>query len=144
MAIKTFVKFIVHFEKFPSLLQSARNTQTKKDLRATKKKRLTTDSKPKSVAPPAAEKNSEDNPQSWRSSCTLPATSATSMATMIEQKLVNAVSSYEPLVLTRCKSKPMKTVATKLMLESCFWKNVVQKLEPHRRATVGGIPRRMH
>ncbi|KAL2502293.1 uncharacterized protein Fot_36141 [Forsythia ovata] len=113
----------------------ARNTQTKKDLRATKK--VSHDNRAK----PTSEKNSEDNPQSQRSSCTLPATSATSMATMIEQKLV---SSYEPLVLTRCKTKPMKTAAAKLMLESCFWKNAVRKLEPHRRATVGGIPRRMH
>ncbi|KAL2462470.1 uncharacterized protein Fot_53707 [Forsythia ovata] len=108
------------------------------------KKRLTTDSKPKSIVSPAAEKNSEDNPQPRRSSCTLPTTSVASMTTMIEQKLVNAVSSYEPLVLTWCKSEPMKTAATKLMLESCFWKNAVGKLEPHRRATMCGIPLRMH
>ncbi|KAL2476382.1 Uncharacterized protein Adt_37118 [Abeliophyllum distichum] len=101
------------------------------------KKRLTTDSKPKPIAPLEAEKNSEDIPQPRRSSCTLPATSAASMATMIEQKLVNAVSSYEPLVLTRCKSEPMKTAAAKLMPESCFWKNAVGKIEPHSRATVG-------
>ncbi|KAL2496385.1 hypothetical protein Fot_40194 [Forsythia ovata] len=100
------------------------------------KKRVTNDSKPKPIAPPAAEKNSEDNPQPRRSSCSLPATSAVSMATMIEQKLVNAVS-YEPLELTRCKSEPMKTAAAKLMPESCFWKNTVGKLEPYRQATVG-------
>ncbi|KAL2502486.1 uncharacterized protein Fot_36334 [Forsythia ovata] len=79
------------------------------------KKRLTTDSKPKSIVLPAAERNSEDNPQPRRSLCTLPTTSAASMATMIEQKLVNVVSSYEPLVLTRCKSEPMKITAAKLM-----------------------------
>ncbi|KAL2502217.1 uncharacterized protein Fot_36065 [Forsythia ovata] len=79
------------------------------------KKRLTTDSKPKSIVLPAAERNSEDNPQPQRSSCTLPTTSAASMATVIEQKLENVVSSYEPLVLTRCKSEPMKITAAKLM-----------------------------
>ncbi|KAL2515909.1 hypothetical protein Fot_29880 [Forsythia ovata] len=84
------------------------------------KKRLTTNYKPKSIVPPSAEKNSEDNSQPRWSSCTLPATSAVSMATMIEQKLVNAMSSYEPLVLIRCKSEPMKTAAVKLMPESCF------------------------
>ncbi|KAL2488416.1 uncharacterized protein Fot_41708 [Forsythia ovata] len=103
------------------------------------KKRLTTDSKPKSIVPLAAEKNSEDNPQPRWSSCTMPAMSAASMATMIEQKLVNAVSSYEPLVLTRCTFEPMKTAAAKLMPESCLWKNAVGKLEPHRQATVVGI-----
>lgn len=75
-----------------------------------------------------------------RSSCSFPATGvspAISMATMIEQKLVNAVA-YEPLVLTRCKSEPMRTVAggtAKLVPETCFWKNM--KIEPHRRATFG-------
>ncbi|OVA00011.1 hypothetical protein BVC80_8595g20 [Macleaya cordata] len=49
------------------------------------------------------------------------------MATMIEQKLVNAVA-YEPFVLTRCKSEPMRSSA-KLAPEACFWKNM--KLEPH-------------
>ncbi|KAL3323287.1 hypothetical protein AABB24_040416 [Solanum stoloniferum] len=75
-----------------------------------------------------------------RSSCSFPATGvspAMSMATMIEQKLVNAVA-YEPLVLTRCKSEPMRTAAgvtAKLVPETCFWKNM--KIEPHRRATFG-------
>ncbi|KAA8523946.1 hypothetical protein F0562_010369 [Nyssa sinensis] len=72
-----------------------------------------------------------------RSSCCLPAPAAAvacvSMAKMIEQKLVNAVA-YEPLVLTRCKSEPMRR-AVKLAPESCVWKN--RKLEPHRRATLG-------
>ncbi|PSS15982.1 Tropomyosin like [Actinidia chinensis var. chinensis] len=75
------------------------------------KKRISTDSNP---APP-------------RSSCSV------SMAAMIEQRLVNAVA-YEPLVLTRCKSEPMRTAAGKLAPETCFWKN--RKLEPHGRATV--------
>ncbi|XP_049405689.1 outer spore wall assembly protein SHE10-like [Solanum stenotomum] len=75
-----------------------------------------------------------------RSSCSFPATGvspAMSMATMIEQKLVNSVA-YEPLVLTRCKSEPMRTAAgvtAKLVPETCFWKNM--KIEPHRRATFG-------
>ncbi|CAN4096969.1 unnamed protein product [Withania somnifera] len=66
-----------------------------------------------------------------RSSCSLP---AMSMATMIEQKLLNTLA-YEPLVLTRCKSEPMRIVAAKLEPETCFWKN--RKIEPHRRATFG-------
>ncbi|PIN15722.1 hypothetical protein CDL12_11618 [Handroanthus impetiginosus] len=96
------------------------------------KKRLSIDSKPKP----------EDNDQQLlqqppRSSCSLPAAAAAaSMATMIEQKLVNAVA-YEPFVLTRCKSEPMRTAAAKLIPESCFWKNAMRKLEPHRRATLG-------
>ncbi|XAR68305.1 hypothetical protein NMG60_11003388 [Bertholletia excelsa] len=71
-----------------------------------------------------------------RSSCSLPAPApAMTMAAMIEQKLVNAVA-YEPFVLTRCKSEPMRTAAAKLAPEKCFWKN--RKLhEPHRRATFG-------
>ncbi|XP_020550214.1 LOW QUALITY PROTEIN: uncharacterized protein LOC110012128 [Sesamum indicum] len=44
---------------------------------------------------------------------------------------------HEPFVLTRCKSEPMRTAAAKLMPESCFWKNAIRKLEPHRRATLG-------
>ncbi|KAL4619737.1 hypothetical protein ACB092_06G101900 [Castanea dentata] len=56
-----------------------------------------------------------------------------SMATMIEQKLVGA-KGYEPFVLTRCKSEPMRSSA-KLMPEPCFWKN--RNLEPHRPATLG-------
>ncbi|KAI3976104.1 hypothetical protein MKX01_016787 [Papaver californicum] len=55
------------------------------------------------------------------------ATSSSAMATMIEKKLVNAVA-YEPLVLTRCNSEPMRSSA-KLAPEACFWKNM--KLEPH-------------
>ncbi|XP_059277850.1 uncharacterized protein LOC132032050 [Lycium ferocissimum] len=52
------------------------------------------------------------------------------LSTMIEQKLVNA-KAYEPFVLTRCKSEPMRTAP-----ESCFWKN--RKIhEPHRRDKFG-------
>ncbi|CAI9088733.1 OLC1v1023154C1 [Oldenlandia corymbosa var. corymbosa] len=69
-----------------------------------------------------------------RSSCSLPAAAAVSMAAMIEQKLVNAVG-YEPFVLTRCKSEPMRTAAAKLLPEACCWNN--RKLEPHRNATFG-------
>ncbi|KAM3696862.1 hypothetical protein ACJW30_06G071600 [Castanea mollissima] len=76
-----------------------------------------------------------------RSSCSFPAAVAAaaapgagvSMATMIEQKLVGA-KGYEPFVLTRCKSEPMRSSA-KLMPEPCFWKN--RNLEPHRPATLG-------
>ncbi|KAK1431017.1 hypothetical protein QVD17_14207 [Tagetes erecta] len=67
-----------------------------------------------------------------RSSCSLPAPS--SMAEVLEQKLVNAVG-YEPFVLTRCKSEPMRTAAAKLAPDNCFWKN--RKLEPLRRASFG-------
>ncbi|KAJ9551442.1 hypothetical protein OSB04_015487 [Centaurea solstitialis] len=70
--------------------------------------------------------------QPGRSSCSLPA--PPSMAEMLEQKLVNAVG-YEPFVLTRCKSEPMRTAAAKLAPDSCFWKN--RKLEPLRRASFG-------
>ncbi|KAL2472803.1 uncharacterized protein Fot_48539 [Forsythia ovata] len=104
------------------------------------KKKLVPDSKPKPISVPP--QNSSDNNQKHlqqppRSSCSLPAaTAAASMASMIEQKLVNAVG-YEPFVLTRCKSEPMRTAAAKLLPESCFWKNAMRKLEPHRRATFG-------
>nr|GMC74697.1 FK506-binding protein 5-like isoform X2 [Ipomoea batatas] len=112
------------------------------------KKRLSTDTKKSSSAttnpaPPPENKNHHllQPPRSScslppRSSCSLPAATAVSgvsMASMIEQKLVNAVG-YEPFVLTRCKSEPMRTAA-KLAAEPCFWKN--RKLEPHRRATFG-------
>ncbi|PSR95702.1 RING finger protein [Actinidia chinensis var. chinensis] len=74
------------------------------------------------------------NPPPPRSSCSLPATAAVSMAAVIEQKLAVAAA-YEPLVLKRCKSEPMRTAPAKLAPETCFWKN--RKLEPHRRATLG-------
>ncbi|KAK2968401.1 hypothetical protein RJ640_004407 [Escallonia rubra] len=96
------------------------------------KKRVSIDSD----RPPAQQHVPQQQPR--RSSCSLPATAAAvagmSMATMIEQKLVNAVG-YEPFVLTRCKSEPMRTAASKLVPDSCFWKN--RKLEPHRRSAFG-------
>ncbi|XP_024979122.1 uncharacterized protein LOC112516343 [Cynara cardunculus var. scolymus] len=55
-----------------------------------------------------------------RSSCSFPA--PPSMAAMLEQKLADAMG-YEPFVLTRCKSEPMKTAAAKLLPESCVWEN---------------------
>ncbi|XP_006852558.2 probable serine/threonine-protein kinase kinX [Amborella trichopoda] len=45
-------------------------------------------------------------------------TTVASMAKAIEQKLINA---YEPFVLTRCKSEPMRSSA-RLAPEACFWK----------------------
>nr|XP_043620106.1 aspartic and glutamic acid-rich protein-like [Erigeron canadensis] len=69
--------------------------------------------------------------QPARSSCSFPA--PLSMATLLEQKLVNTIG-YEPLVLTRCKSEPMRTAAAKLRPDTCYWKN---KLEPPRRASFG-------
>ncbi|WJX73227.1 hypothetical protein P8452_57035 [Trifolium repens] len=69
-----------------------------------------------------------------RSSCSFPVTGSgagMSMATMIEQKLMGCSKSrngYEPFVLKRCKSEPMRS-ATKLAPEACFWNN--RKLEPH-------------
>lgn len=68
-----------------------------------------------------------------RSSCSFPI----SMASLIEKKLVSAVA-YEPFVLTRCKSEPMRTASAKLGAPqevACFWKN--SKIEPHRPATCG-------
>ncbi|CAA3020936.1 Hypothetical predicted protein [Olea europaea subsp. europaea] len=103
-------------------------------------KKLIPDSKPKPISLPP-QNNSYNNQkhlqQPPRSSCSLPAAAAAaSMATIIEQKLVNAVG-YEPFVLTRCKSEPMRTAAAKLLLESCYWKNAMRKLETHRPATFG-------
>ncbi|KDP45853.1 hypothetical protein JCGZ_15297 [Jatropha curcas] len=74
-----------------------------------------------------------------RSSCSYPAkpppraAGAESMSTAIEKKLVGT-KGYEPFVLTRCKSEPMRS-ASKLAPDACFWKN--RKLEPHRPATLG-------
>ncbi|XP_076886860.1 uncharacterized protein LOC143536836 [Bidens hawaiensis] len=70
--------------------------------------------------------------QPARSSCSFPA--APSMAMVIEQKLANAVG-YEPFVLTRCKSEPMKTAAAKLLQESCVLEN--RKLGLERLSRVG-------
>ncbi|XP_071689085.1 uncharacterized protein [Rutidosis leptorrhynchoides] len=70
--------------------------------------------------------------QPGRSSCSLPA--APSMAAVLGQKLADAVG-YEPFVLTRCKSEPMKTAAAKLLPESCVWEN--RKVERLSRVTFG-------
>ncbi|KAH0744229.1 hypothetical protein KY290_032222 [Solanum tuberosum] len=91
------------------------------------KRRRSTDTKP-------TEHRNKHLLQPPRSSCSLPAATGMSMTTMIEQKLVNAAA-YEPFVLTRCKSEPMRTTATKLTPENCCWKN--RKIEPHRPATFG-------
>ncbi|GAU29667.1 hypothetical protein TSUD_53190 [Trifolium subterraneum] len=75
-----------------------------------------------------------------RSSCSFPVTgngAGMSMATLIEQKLVGCSKSrngYEPFVLKRCKSEPMRS-ATKLAPEACFWNN--RKLEPPASLGVG-------
>ncbi|KAJ6724637.1 CHLOROPLAST PROTEIN HCF243-RELATED [Salix viminalis] len=76
-----------------------------------------------------------------RSSCSYPAkppsrgAGTESMSRMIEQKLAGA-KAYEPFVLKRCKSEPMRS-ASKLAAEACFWKN--RKLEPHRPAATLGV-----
>ncbi|XP_057456107.1 uncharacterized protein LOC130747253 [Lotus japonicus] len=71
-----------------------------------------------------------------RSSCSFPAGGGggMSMAMMIEQKLVGSHNGYEPFVLTRCKSEPMRSAA-KLAPEACFWNN--RKLEPTAPLGVG-------
>ncbi|XP_059282468.1 uncharacterized protein LOC132036209 [Lycium ferocissimum] len=92
------------------------------------KRRRSTDTRP------PMEHRNKQLLQPPRSSCSLPAVGGMSMATMIEQKLVNAAA-YEPCVLTRCKSEPMRTAAAKLTPENCCWKN--RKIEPHRPATFG-------
>ncbi|CAA0816010.1 Unknown protein [Striga hermonthica] len=100
-------------------------------------RRLSADSRPADGKLPAAANSAEHPRQPPRSSCSLPAAAAAaSMAAVIEQKLASAVG-YEPFVLTRCKSEPMRTAAAKLMPESCFWKNAVRKMEPHRRSALG-------
>ncbi|CAJ1957459.1 unnamed protein product [Sphenostylis stenocarpa] len=76
-----------------------------------------------------------------RSSCSFPTAggaAGVSMAAMIEQKLVGSKSGngYEPFVLTRCKSEPMRS-STKLAPEACFWNN--RKLEPHPPAAQLGV-----
>ncbi|CAN6690991.1 unnamed protein product [Malus baccata var. baccata] len=71
-----------------------------------------------------------------RSSCSFPVQEGpVSMATMIGQKLVGSAG-YEPFVLTRCKSEPMRSAAKLAAApEMCFWKN--RKLEQHRQAAMG-------
>ncbi|CAI9773513.1 unnamed protein product [Fraxinus pennsylvanica] len=119
----------------PERPANKKSTRNGCDHESMKKKLIPDSSKPKPIS--TCENNQKQLQQPPRSSCSLPAAAAAaSMATMIEKKLVNAVG-YEPFVLTRCKSEPMRTAAAKLMPESCYWKNAMRKLEPHRRATFG-------
>ncbi|KAG6755148.1 hypothetical protein POTOM_040964 [Populus tomentosa] len=103
------------------------------------KKRVSIDIKHAQVYNNGNNSNSLQQPR--RSSCSYPAkpparcAGTESMSTMIEQKLVGA-KAYEPFVLTRCKSEPMRS-ASKLATEACFWKN--RKLEPHRPAATLGV-----
>jgi len=101
-------------------------------------KRLTGETYTKSKPKP---KPSPSLMQPPRSSCSFPAVggaAGVSMATMIEQKLMGSKSGngYEPFVLTRCKSEPMRSSA-KLAPEACFWNN--RKLEPHPPAAQLGV-----
>ncbi|KAB2605566.1 hypothetical protein D8674_005283 [Pyrus ussuriensis x Pyrus communis] len=92
------------------------------------KKRVSIDSKPP-LAPVVQQPVMMQPP---RSSCSFP---VQSMATMIGQKLVGSAG-YEPFVLTRCKSEPMRSAAKLAAApETCFWKN--RKLEQHRQAAMG-------
>ncbi|XP_031253217.1 RNA-binding protein 25 [Pistacia vera] len=100
------------------------------------KRRISIDSKP-----PQLHNINQQLMQPPRSSCSFPAApplppthGAASMNSQIEQKLAGAKQPYEPFVLTRCKSEPMRSSA-KFAPEACFWKN--RKLEPHRPGTVG-------
>nr|GEW54864.1 hypothetical protein [Tanacetum cinerariifolium] len=67
--------------------------------------------------------------QPGRSSCSF--ATRQSRATVLEEKLVNTMG-YEPLVLTRCKSEPMRIAEATLKQDTCYWKN---KLELPRRAS---------
>ncbi|OAY54824.1 uncharacterized protein LOC110611824 [Manihot esculenta] len=107
----------------------------KKDGRDEPKKRISIDINPRPL-----HNNLQQPP---RSSCSYPAkppvraAGSESMSTAIEQKLVGS-KVYEPFVLTRCKSEPMRSAAKlspAVAPEACFWKN--RKLEPHRPATIG-------
>ncbi|XP_004294093.1 PREDICTED: uncharacterized protein LOC101292096 [Fragaria vesca subsp. vesca] len=101
---------------------------------AKKPPRVSVDSK---AAKPAAAAAQQVMIQPPRSSCSFPiqAGGPVSMAEIIGQKLVGSTG-YEPFVLTRCKSEPMRS-ASKLAPEACFWKN--RKLEPHRHPGPLGV-----
>ncbi|XP_026392095.1 formin BNI1-like [Papaver somniferum] len=117
------------------------STDSKGRLSTDSKSRLSTDSNPSNGRPPLHGKHQKPPTPPRRSISKPPpppppaevappiehSTSPSSMATMIEQKFVHAVA-YEPFVLTRCKSEPLKSSA-KLAPEACFWKSM--KLEPH-------------
>ncbi|KAJ6776086.1 CHLOROPLAST PROTEIN HCF243 [Salix koriyanagi] len=102
------------------------------------KKRVSIDRKP---APEHHSNNNNNLQQPARSSCSYPGkppahgAGTESMSTMLEQKLVGA-KAYDPFVLTRCKSEPMRS-ASKLAPEACFWMN--RKLEPHGPAASLGL-----
>ncbi|KAJ6751872.1 hypothetical protein OIU85_002303 [Salix viminalis] len=102
------------------------------------KKRVSIDRKP---APVHHSNNNNSLQQPARSSCSYPGkppahgAGTESMSTMLEQKLVGA-KAYDPFVLTRCKSEPMRS-ASKLAPEACFWMN--RKLEPHGPAASLGL-----
>uniref|UniRef100_A0A803LVJ3 Uncharacterized protein n=1 Tax=Chenopodium quinoa TaxID=63459 RepID=A0A803LVJ3_CHEQI len=76
--------------------------------------------------------------QPGRSSISFPAGGG-SVANLIEQKL-NKGGGYEPFVLTRCKSAPLRSAAKTLPPEmacSLWGRENGRKLEPHRPATFG-------
>jgi len=105
------------------------------------KKRASIDSNPAQVHNSNSINNNNNLEQPARSSCSYPGkppahgAGTESMSTMIEQKLVGA-RAYDPFVLTRCKSEPMRS-ASKLAPEACFWMN--RKLEPHGAAATLGV-----
>ena len=78
--------------------------------------------------------------QPARSSISFPACGGT-VANLIEQKLLNGGGAYEPLVLTRCKSAPLRSAAAKIapsdMACSLWGRDNGRKMEPHRPATFG-------
>ncbi|XP_021719260.1 myb-like protein V [Chenopodium quinoa] len=77
--------------------------------------------------------------QPGRSSISFPAGGG-SVANLIEQKLTKGGSGYEPFVLTRCKSAPLRSAAKTLPPEmacSLWGRENGRKLEPHRPATFG-------
>lgn len=113
---------------------SSNNKKDRKD-EAKKPPRVSIDSKASNPAP--AHQQQQQMMQPPRSSCSFPiqAGGPVSMAEIIGQKLVGSTA-YEPFVLTRCKSEPMRS-ASKLAPEACFWNN--RKLEPHHRPGPLGV-----
>ncbi|KAK9688856.1 hypothetical protein RND81_09G016200 [Saponaria officinalis] len=74
-----------------------------------------------------------------RSSISFP-TGGSSVANVIEQKLAKAGAGYEPFVLPRCKSAPMRSAAkfgNPELACSMLGRENGRKLEPHRPATCG-------
>ncbi|XP_022941617.1 glutamic acid-rich protein-like [Cucurbita moschata] len=101
----------------------------------TREKKAAPPPPPKKREIKTAEKNTQTQVaiQPGRWSCSFPAAAAA--AAMIEQKLERAKGGgYEPFVLTRCKSEPMRSSA-KLAPDTGFCKD--RNLEPHRPATFG-------